>query len=289
VTGTPTTTAAQTTWSDWLESGAWVAIDDTSIPMLPSLASEVMTLTMDPDVSAIQLARVISKEQVLAVQVLRLANSAYAGARREISTLNEAIVRVGTRAVQSTVLTVCAASRMKEASVHGGDGRALTDHALGTAMLAWLTAEPLGVAADEAMVYGLLHDIGKLALLSLRKSFVDGGGAMPSPEESEAAIREWHPTVGEWLLGRWQLPMVLRQAVLYHHAPQNCQQFPVEARNAYLANRLSHRFGFGCPPTPDDAFLDDPICQELALTSEWLDEVSRRAPGLFATTRNIVV
>src|SRR5690606_28156296 len=110
----------------------------------------------------------------------------------------------------------------------------------------------------------------------------------PAPDDAEAVIREWHPSVGEWLLGRWQLPTVLRQAVLYHHTPQACPQFPLEARVAYLANRLSHYFGFGCAEAPDDTFLDDPVCQELAMTQEWLDDLSRRAPGLFNTTRQIV-
>jgi HD-like signal output (HDOD) protein len=284
-----TAPAAYATWADWIDSGEWTQIDETAIPMLPSLASEVMTLAMDPDVSALTLARVISKEQVLAVRVLRLANSAFAGAQREITTLNEAIVRVGTGAVRATVLTVCAASRIKDANVYGPEGRHLTDHALGTAVLSWLVAEHADVETDEAMVYGLLHDIGKLALLSLRKRYVDSGGPMPSPEDLDDVMRVWHPNLGEWMLSRWNLPQVLRQAVLYHHDPQGCTQFPTQARVAYVANRLSHQYGFGCEATPDPSLLDDPVCQDLALTPEWLARVDQRAPGLFDTTRQIVV
>ena len=97
----------QTTWPAWVDSGEWTQMDDSAVPMLPTLATEVMRLAMDPDVSVVRLARVIAKEQVLAVKVLRLANSAFCGSYREIATLNEAIVRTGTAAVRNTVLTVC--------------------------------------------------------------------------------------------------------------------------------------------------------------------------------------
>jgi hypothetical protein len=52
----------------------------------------------------------------------------------------------------------------------------------------------------------------------------------------------------------------------------------------YLANRLSHRYGFGCEPDGFDP-LADPVVQELGLDAEWLAEIDQRAPGLFAIAR----
>ena len=277
-----------TTWQEWVESGEWTRMDDSAVPMLPTLATEVMRLAMDPDVSVVRLARVIAKEQVLAVKVLRLANSAFCGSNSEIATLNEAIVRTGTAAVRNTVLTVCVSSQLQKASVYGVEGRGLAEHALGTAVLSWLVAGHAKADADEAMVYGLLHDVGKLFLASMRKTFVDGGGAAPTDDGYEAVVRERHPRVGEWMLRRWQLPEMLRQVVLYHHAPEECADYPVQARVVYVANLLSHRYGFGCPAKKDDELLEDPVCKEFGITAAWLADADKRAPGLFDTARHIV-
>ncbi len=53
----------------------------------------------------------------------------------------------------------------------------------------------------------------------------------------------------------------------------------------YLANRLSHRYGFGCEADGFDP-LTDPVCGELGLDAEWLSELDQRAPGLFAVARS---
>ena len=51
----------QTTWQEWVDSGEWTQMDDSAVPMLPALATEVMRLAMDPDVSVVRLARVIAQ------------------------------------------------------------------------------------------------------------------------------------------------------------------------------------------------------------------------------------
>ena len=54
-----------------------------------------------------------------------------------------------------------------------------------------------------------------------------------------------------------------------------------------MANRLSHRYGFGCPAN-DESLLADPICSRLGLNEAWQADLDRRAPGLFQVARQIV-
>jgi HD-like signal output (HDOD) protein len=122
------------------------------MPMLPALAADVMSLAIDPEVSIARIARVIAKDQVLATRVLKLANSAYCAPMQEITTVNDAIVRMGTGPVRNVVLAVCFTSRLPGANVYGTQGRELMDHAIGTAYLARLVAEKLNVDADEAFM-----------------------------------------------------------------------------------------------------------------------------------------
>jgi putative nucleotidyltransferase with HDIG domain len=275
------------TWSDWVESGEWADGSDSAMPMLPALAADVMSLAIDPDVSVARIGRVIAKDQVLATRVLRLANSAYCAPMQEVTTVNDAIVRMGTGPVRNVVLAVCFTSRLQGANVYGPQGRELMDHAIGTAYLARLVAERLGQDADEAFMCGLLHDMGKLLLLKLARDFIKFGVPTPSSQEIEIFCRERHAEIGARLLRQWQLPETLESPVRYHHDPAASPTHSHESAVTYMANRLSHRYGFGCP-ADEASLVEDPICTRLGLNDTWQADLDRRAPGLFQVARQIV-
>jgi putative nucleotidyltransferase with HDIG domain len=275
------------TWSAWVESGEWADHSDAAMPMLPALAADVMSLAIDPEVSIARIARVIAKDQVLATRVLKMANSAYCAPMQEITTVNDAVVRMGTGPVRNVVLAVCFTSRLQGANVYGAQGRELMDHAIGTAYLARLVAEKLNEDADEAFMCGLLHDLGKLLLLTLSRDFIKYGAPTPSAQEIETVYKERHPEVGAKLMKQWQLPEALEHPVRFHHDPEGCPSHKGQATVAYVANRLAHRYGFGC--TADDVhLLEDPICAKVGLNESWLADLDHRAPGLFQVARQIV-
>jgi putative nucleotidyltransferase with HDIG domain len=275
------------TWSDWVESGSWADSSDAAMPMLPSLAADVMSLAIDPDVSIARIARVIAKDQVLATRVLKMANSAYCAPMQEITTVNDAIVRMGTGPVRNVVLAVCFTSRLQGANVYGSQGRELMDHAIGTAYLARLVAEKVGEDADEAFMCGLLHDLGKLLLLKLSRDFIKYGAPTPSALEIELVYKERHPEIGAQLMRQWQLPGALEHPVRFHHNPDAAGDHKPQATVAYVANRLAHRYGFGCPA--DEAnLLEDATCTRAGLNEAWLADLDKRAPGLFQVARQIV-
>jgi putative nucleotidyltransferase with HDIG domain len=276
------------TWADWINSGEWAGSSDTAMPMLPALATDVMSLALDQDVSVVAIARVISKDQVLATRVLRLANSAYCAPMQEITTINDAIVRMGTAAVRSVVLAVCFASRMDGQDIYGSKGRVLVDHGIGTAYLARLVAERVYVDPDEAFVCGLLHDIGKMLLVKLERDFVRFGGRAPSVQEFERLVTTRHAEIGAQVLGQWRLPARLQESVLYHHSPEQCSSFPEEAAVAYMGNRLAHRYGFGCDADTETDLLEDPVFVKHKVTADWLADTDKRAPGLFQVAKQIV-
>jgi putative nucleotidyltransferase with HDIG domain len=216
-----------------------------------------------------------------------MANSAAFAAMQEITTVNDAVIRMGTGPVRNVVLAVCFTSRLQGANVYGTQGRELMDHAIGTAYLARLVAERLGEDADEAFMCGLLHDLGKLLLLKLSRDFVKHGAPTPSEDEIETAYKERHPEIGAQLLRQWQLPAALEHPVRFHHDPNACPDHKGQATVVYVANRLAHRYGFGCAAESEN-LLEDAICTKVGLNDAWLADLDRRAPGLFQVARQIV-
>jgi len=255
--------------------------------MLPARATEIMHLAMDPEVSASRIATVVSKDQVLATLVLRLANSAFSAPASDIMNVSDAVIRVGTRAVRNVVVASCLASRLKDPQIYGRYGADLTDHSIGTAYLARLVAEQSGDSPEEAFLYGLLHDIGKLLILKLARDANLRYGPPARDEEIEALMAEKHAEFGGYLLEQWKLPAHLNDPIVWHHQPDRAENDPRAAGVAYVANRLAHRYGFGCSSDGFDP-LSDQVCASVGIDAVRLQDMDARAPGLFAVARQII-
>jgi len=260
---------------------------DVAIPMLPDFAHRVIDMVSDEDVSVAQLAAVVSKDQVLASRLLGLANSAYFAAMSEISTVQEAIVRMGTAAVRNLVVTVCFYSRMQDRNVYGDLGKPLLEHGIGTAYMSRLVAEWVDSDEEEAFMYGLLHDIGKLVILKAAYDVRRQMGAAVPQDVLDDVMREMHPHVGAVVLRRWRLPSMLDEPIVCHHDWQSAKVAPRKAAITYLANRLSHRYGFGCEADTSD-LMDDTVCAELNVDANWLEQTDKHAPGLFEVAKKIL-
>jgi putative nucleotidyltransferase with HDIG domain len=262
----------------------WMRSNTSNIPMLPEVAARVITLASSPDVTISHLAQLITKDQVLTTRLLSLANSAYYMSSIDVTTVPEAIMRMGAGAVRNLAVTLCVTSRLRDRNVYGAHGQLLVDHGLGTAYVARLVADDAGADPEQAFLCGLLHDIGKMVILKWHYDHVKRTGqAMDAAELSELLTR-WHPQVASLAFRRWGLPSELDEPVLYHHDYTQATSARRMAAVIYLANRLSHRYGFGCEPDGTDP-LSDPVTQELDLDAEWLAEIDQRAPGLFKVAR----
>jgi HD-like signal output (HDOD) protein len=244
-------------------------------------------MASDPSVPVFKLAGLVGKDQVLASRVLGLANSAFSAPLMRISTVLEAISRVGTAAVRNVIVTVSLVSRMRDSSTYGTRGPALFDHALGTAYMARLIAERARVSEDEAFLAGLMHDIGKLVILKLAHDHGRRTGEEVTTDVLELALQERHAMMGSLALRRWHLPESVDDPVMFHHNYESAPRHQREVEVCYLANRLSHRYGFGCKPEPVDSaeFVKDDVFARLGLDQDWLQTIDAKAPGLVAVAK----
>ena len=277
--------------SDWNAPGdlfAWVAGDQSlAVPVLPAVAQRVMELTADPEIPIFKLSDLVAKDQVLASRVLAMANSAFSAPTIYISTIQDAVVRLGTVAVRNAVLTVSLTSRMQDKNMYGDRGDDLFEHALGAAYMARLVAEQVQTDTDEAFLFGLVHDIGKLVILKLAHDYNRVHDNKIPPEVVERAVRERHAMMGGLALRRWHLPESVDDPVMFHHDYQAAPRRRQEAAVCYLANRLCHRYGFGCPADEADLATDE-VIDLLNLDREWLKAVDAKAPGLVGIARSIL-
>jgi len=198
-------------------------LDD--LPTLPSVAVEVLNQASDPSVEMDQIAQTIQRDMALAIRVLKVANSPFYGARRAVTTVREAALRLGLDSLKSIVLSVSVAESFQP--LRGIQSlKQLWHHSLWEAIGAKRIMEQIcPKEAETAFIAGLLHDVGQLILWMYAGEEMERLAKESLEEPVPLVLREVeafgvdHGTVGKWLLERWGLPDVLRDAVWLHHQP----------------------------------------------------------------------
>lgn len=274
-------------WTEWATSGRWLSPAGRALPLMPGPLGDALSLVNDPDVDARQLLRLVSREQTLAARVLRMANVAACAPMREVTSIDQAVVRLGTQAVQRAVLAACFASWAQPNNVYGHSGLAQIQHGIGTAGFARLVAMEIGEDPDEAFAHGLLHDIGKLFLLKLHTEFIRSGGTAPTREEVDTVVTEHHAEVGGMAMQHWGLPEALREPVRWHHQPTQAPHCPRASAVTYTANMLAHHYGLGCEATPNETMAEDPVCLGLGLDAAAFARFAEQAPVIVETTAQL--
>ena len=129
---------------------------------LGAIATRVLELTEGDKFSAHELATVIPSDQALSAKMLPLSNSAYYGFPRRISTVRDAVVLLGFRAVRSATLASCVIDALPPGQVL--DYERFWHFSVSVGMLAELLGRAERIHQDEAFTAGVLHNVGRLAL-----------------------------------------------------------------------------------------------------------------------------
>ena len=196
-----------------------------SVPSLPTIYDELMSVLRKEDPPISQIEKIIAKDVGMAAKILQLANSAFIGARGRVSSLLQAVSMIGTETVRTLVLSVHVFSHFDNNSEIAPFLPALWQHSVSTAALAQKIATAQGApkgVIDESFTGGLLHDIGKVVLLSemprqYRPILEKSSGEVSTLELQQLGCT--HAQVGAYLISIWGLPVPLVRAVAFHHSP----------------------------------------------------------------------
>jgi putative nucleotidyltransferase with HDIG domain len=198
-----------------------------SVPSLPSVVMKLRKYLNDPDANFDELARVIQYDPGLTANVLQLANSAYFGWAGTISSVKEAITRLGTNRIFQMVLCMSVAPLVsKPIKGYDMDAGSLWEHSIAVAVCAEQLAAALNLQdAQEAFTAGMLHDMGKVVLGTfvevddepIREIVKSDGLAFNEAERMVLGID--HAEVAAVLLEDWHLPAEVVETARWHHEP----------------------------------------------------------------------
>ncbi|MDR2340481.1 MAG: HDOD domain-containing protein [Deltaproteobacteria bacterium] len=217
-----------------------------NLPTVPGIVAKISRMVENPDTSVADVGRLISQDQVLSAKVLRMANSAFFGMSRKISSISQALIILGFEVVKGLVLT-SSVFDMIQKSMAG-----LWEHSIGCAAASGVIAAHLGRDdAEEVLVAGLLHDLGKVVLaLNLPEEMKLVQDKVAEEDlyfyEAENKVLDFdHAEIGQWLAEHWNLPESLAEPMRFHHKPEKAVLKPEWTAIVHIADILVRAKGFG--------------------------------------------
>ena len=230
-----------------------------SVPAMPEVAVRCLELMKVPMFGLREAAQLLERDQALAAQVVRQANSPLLGAGTRVRTIEQALMRVGMQRLRTVLIEACA-RRLAEirdplvASVLRG----LWDHSLAVAVLAReLCPHGPGLDREAAYLAGLLHDLGKPVVAGILLEEADAlSGASRlrmDPSQWLPLVFRCHRSVGACIAETWRLPDTVATCIA--NTGWYDQRHPLTITNVV---RLAHvvaraeRFDVCDGETPDD-------------------------------------
>jgi len=222
------------------------------IPPLPDLVARLLGILNKQETEPQDLERLLQNDQVLVAKMLAMVNSPFYGLNRAIRTIKEAVMVLGFRGVRSLVLATSTAKFLqRNFEVYGHQPKGLWLHAVSVAAAARALAKTCKLSADEAemlFVAGLLHDIGKMLLVTYLNEAGTGGSFQgPAVDFERSTIGIDHTEAGALVTAKWNLAAEIQEAIKGHHevAPKATTRGAAVVR---LADAVAHEKGVGYLP-----------------------------------------
>ncbi len=214
--------------------------EEVNFPTSLDAAMMIRNTLKNPDVSLDQVAKAVALEPLIASKLLRLANSViYNPTGKTVTDLKAAIGRLGFESVRTTSLAVAIdqITRSKKIANFESLAKMAWDHTLNVAAICRVLARRVGrIGPDEALLTGLVHDIGIFYLLYRAADY-------ELYRTDESAVLElivgWHDSIGESLLHILGLPERIIEAVHDHETLREVDNPCTLTDVLYFANLLA--------------------------------------------------
>lgn len=242
-----------------------------SIPTLPAVITNILSLIKNENSSASDLASAIGHDQAISSRMLRIANSAYYGLSHKVDTITRSIVVIGFNEVMGLIIgsdVFSAISKKKGNGLINMDE--LWTHSIEVGITATKIERKIGAVSKEStFLSGIIHDIGKVFLsvnfpeeykIVLEKAKKT---QLPLHDVEKEMLGIDHADLANYLMEIWNFPENLVLTIAYHHNFKACPEvYKEKAMIIYLANLICKNANSDCLTMK----IDEDVLSELGLT-----------------------
>ncbi|BBL75242.1 HDOD domain-containing protein [Methylomagnum ishizawai] len=226
---------------------AAVQSDKLRLPTLPQVALQVRQALTSNRATDAEIARLIANDPSLSVRLLQMANSPLFRARTKVESLQTAIARMGHNTVRTLVISLAMKQLFKPGCLNlDRQFQAIWRESVNVAAVCRaLAVRCRHLDPDLAMLAGLLHQIGKLPILTLAEKFPELGN---DTEVLSQHLEHLHPLIAKLIMRSWDLPEALARVTWeyleFQRDPEPEADYVDVVQVAYLENRVAADPGF---------------------------------------------
>jgi HD-like signal output (HDOD) protein len=234
-------------------------VNHSNLSSIKETVTRLIKVINDPKSDASDLKKIIEIDPILAIRLLKIANSAYYGPSKTISEIQEAIVFIGFKGVLELALSQKVYEIFNnDEMIDGFSRKLLWKHCVAVAVCGKLIYEKeYNKSGDSIYVAGLLHDFGIIVLDQLvQKNFEyilkktkETNNNLINLETSLLGYD--HTEVGNALVRDWDLPVEIAESVANHHHPEEVEEkYTQMAYTIYVANYIIQQKKIGYCDSP---------------------------------------
>lgn len=222
------------------------------IPTLPIISKQIQELFSNQDVPIRKVGEIIERDPPLALKILKIVNSAFYGLLNNVSSLEHALIILGSEEVKNIVLGFSIQNFFNQSS-NAFERKRFWKHSIICSQISKHLGRHFNIIDDGTFfLSGLIHDIGKLVAdqyfhddFNTIIDYISSNQSTFSKAEKEV-LGVTHYQIAAKLLQQWHFPKKVIMQIFYHHAPWYDKNFTSGSIIVYLANILTKMTGYTC-------------------------------------------
>ncbi len=259
-----------------------------NLPTLPVIISKLNKAIGNENSDAKQIARIIEDDPAIMARILKVVNSAFYAASEPIASVNQAVARIGLKALSNIAMSTAVFSSFGKSTSDTFNREEFWRHSICTGIAANVIYQKarknLKTTLQKELLHlsGLIHDMGKVIHeqyfhdLFCEALKVSARDAVPLFQAESMIIGIDHSLSGEWLGKKWRLDENILQVIRFHHEPDNADAASWELVGLiHVANYVCNQEKIGISGDSKPAFMPH-IWKKLGMTINDIPEVIDR-------------
>jgi HD-like signal output (HDOD) protein len=209
------------------------------VPMLPEVANKALLLAQNPESDATEMAKLIQSDQSLAGHVMRIANSVAYTPLSNLVSLQQAVARLGMTIISEIALAAAIGAKMFKTPGYEDYVAGIWQHALATSLWSKEVARHCRSNVEVAFLAGLLHSIGRPAVLQTILELADKQTILLTADQVHQLENKYCQQVSEAVVHKWQMPALVIEAVCAYTDYNSALTAGVQATHVVVGSRFA--------------------------------------------------
>ena len=189
------------------------------VPILPEIANKAFMLANNKESDASQMAQLIQTDPSLAGHVMRIANSAAYTPMANLTSLQQAIARLGMTTISEIAISAVINAKLFNTPGYEDYADLIWQQSLATSLWAKEVASHCNVNVEVAFLAGLIHSIGRPAVLQTLIDLAEQRNLPLNDEIVHQLEDNYWLIVSQMIVIRWRMPALVIETIQHIETP----------------------------------------------------------------------